>query len=98
MRTTLLICLAATAAFADETFDAADKHLREESNARACDEFAAFLKANPDSPYAREATAKHAKACWKVGRSGDWVQQLQKLSTTGEKDFGRAYSAYALAD
>jgi uncharacterized protein YfaS (alpha-2-macroglobulin family) len=99
MRHTLLICLVATAAFAeDPAFNTADQHLREESNARACDEFTAWLKANPDSPFAREAKVKRAKACWKVGRGGDWVQELQKESTTGEKDFARAYAAYALAE
>ena len=76
---TLLLCLAAAA---DDSFDAADKYLREESNARACDGFTAFLKNNPDSPLKREATAKRAKACYRVGRSGNWTQELQQMATT----------------
>ncbi len=100
MRQTLLfICLVASPAFAQTAdFELADKHLREESNSKACDEFTAFLKASPDSPYAREAHAKRARACMKTGRGGDWYAELQKIATTGEKDFGRAYAAYTIAE
>src|SRR3954468_8443969 len=100
MRHSLLLCLCAVAAAAleDSSFDAADKYLREESNARSCDGFAAFLKANPDSPLKREAEAKRARPCWRAGRSGNWWQELTTPSTTGEKDFARAYACSALAD
>jgi uncharacterized protein YfaS (alpha-2-macroglobulin family) len=98
MRHTLVVCFVSTLSFAAEPFDVANQHLREESNARACDEFTAFLKASPDSPLAREAQAKRAKACARGGRSGNWSGDLQKLATQGEKDFGRAYAAYALAE
>jgi alpha-2-macroglobulin len=100
MRQTLLFCLFAAAASAADnaSFELADQHLREESNARACDEFTAFIKASPDSPLVREAQVKRAKACWRVGRSGDWYNELQKTATQGEKDFARAYAAYALAE
>ncbi len=98
-KTLPLLCLVATAAAAQEaSFEAADKYLREESNARACDGFTAFLKANPDSPLKREATAKRAKACMRVGRSGSWTSELQTMATTGEKDFARAYACTAIAE
>src|SRR3954463_4089865 len=100
MRQLLLLCLCATAASAaeDSAFDAADKYLREESNARACDGFTAFLKANPDSPLKREAAAKRARACMKVSRSGNWFNELQHLATMGEKDFARAYACTVVSE
>ncbi len=99
MRSLLLLCLAATAARAeDSSFEAADKYLREESNARACDGFSAFLKANPESPLKREATAKRARACMRVGRSGNWFSELQTMANSGEKDFARAYACTIVAE
>jgi len=99
MNKSLLFCLLAVTAHAqDSGFDAADKYLREESNARACDGFTAFLKNNPESPLRREATAKRAKACARVGRSGNWYQELQSMATTGEKDFARAYACTVIAE
>ncbi|MBL8954368.1 MAG: hypothetical protein JNK82_26555 [Myxococcaceae bacterium] len=101
MHKPLLICLiisGSTALAQDASFEASDKYLREESNARACDGFTAFLKANPDSPLKREATAKRAKACMRVGRSGNWYQELQTMATTGEKDFARAYACTVNAE
>src|SRR5438105_13324031 len=92
---TLVFCLAAAAA--DDSFEAADKYLREESNARACDSFTNFLKANPDSPLKREATAKRARACWKVGKGNYW-QELQTMASTGEKDFARAYACTIVSE
>ena len=64
MRHSVLLCvMAAVAAAADDSsFEAADKYLREESNARACDGFTSFLKSNPDTPLKRETTAKRARA------------------------------------
>ncbi|MBK7860111.1 MAG: hypothetical protein IPJ65_16155 [Archangiaceae bacterium] len=99
MRNALLLCLAASVAAAeDSSFEAADRYLREESNARACDGFSAFLKATPESALKREATAKRARACFKAGRSGSWVQELQALANAGEKDFARAYACSVLAE
>lgn len=86
------------AAFAqNESFDAANKYLSEQSYSKACDGFEAFLKANAQSPLAREATAKRALACWKVGKSnGNTV--LSKLADSGEQDFTRAYAQWALSN
>src|SRR5829696_2287743 len=99
MNKTLWLCLLSVTAFAQEaSFEAPDKYLREESNARACDGFTAFLKASPESPLKREATAKRAKACMRVGRAGNWTSELQTMATTGEKDFARAYACTVIAE
>ena len=99
MHNLLMLWLAASAAAVENSsFEASDKYLREESNARACDGFTAFLKANPDSPLKREATAKRAKACMRVGRSGNWSSELQQMATAGEKDWARAYACTVIAE
>ena len=99
MRHTLLFCLLATAAHAaDASFDLADQHLREENNARACDELTAFLKANPDSPLVREAPGEAREGVLAGRPLGRLVQRAAEDGDAGEKDFARAYAAYALAE
>ncbi|MFT3838096.1 MAG: MG2 domain-containing protein [Myxococcaceae bacterium] len=96
MRHVLLLCLVAGTALAEDAdFTAADKYLSEQSNARACDGFTAFLKTQPNSPLAREAEAKRDVACTRVGK-GNYHADLVTLATTGEKDFARAYAAWEL--
>lgn len=92
-----VLSLAASAAVAQTgDFDTPNRQLKEQSFSRACDGFAAYLKAAPESPLAREATAKRAAACVRVGKSS-WGE-LQKLATQGEKDFARAWAAGALSE
>ncbi len=96
MRHVYLLCLVASAAVAEDAdFAAADKYLSEQSNARACDAFTSFLKAQPGSPLAREAEAKRDVACTRVGK-GNYHPELVTIATTGEKDFARAYAAWEL--
>ncbi|MBL8939983.1 MAG: hypothetical protein JNM69_35855, partial [Archangium sp.] len=93
----LSLPLLATAALAqDASFDAANKYLAEQSFSKACEGFEAFLKANPSAAQSREATAKRAFACWKVGKR-DGSTELTKLADTGEQDFARAYAQWALS-
>ncbi len=89
----LVVCsLVAVQAFAEPPdFEAPNRQLKEQSFSKACDGFTAFLKANPGSPLAREATAKRSAACVRVGK-GNWGE-LQKIATSGEKDFARAWAA-----
>ncbi len=89
----LLASLLALPAVAQD-FETPNRQLKEKSFSRACDGFAAFLKASPGSSLAREASAKKAAACLQVGR-GD-SEELRKLADAGEKDFARAFAAYAL--
>lgn len=89
----LLAALVAMPTLAQD-FDTPNRQLKEKSHARACDGFTAFLKANPSSPLAREATAKKAAACLQVGKGG-W-DELRKIADGGEKDFGRAFAMYTL--
>jgi hypothetical protein len=98
MRTlTLLLALTGTASLAQEpVFDAANRFLSEQSFSKACDAFDAFLKASPQSPLSREATAKRAWACWRSGKR-DGSTELTKLADGGEKDFTRAFAAWALS-
>ncbi len=94
----LTLVVAGSGAFAqDASFDTADKYLRESSFSRACDGFTTFLKATPASPLAREATAKRAMACLKIGK-GSYYSELKEVADKGEKDFARAYAAWALAE
>ncbi len=86
---------AALPAFAQD-FDAANKYLQERSYSRACDGFTAFLKANPEAPLAREATAKKAAACVKANKGGTSYEELRKLADQGEKDFARAIALHTL--
>jgi uncharacterized protein YfaS (alpha-2-macroglobulin family) len=98
MNRNLLLALTITAGTATaQDFEGADKYLRESSFARACDGFTAFLKTNPSSPLVREATAKRGAACLKVGK-GNFNDELKQLADKGEKDFGRAYANWALAE
>ncbi|MDX2014553.1 MAG: MG2 domain-containing protein [Myxococcaceae bacterium] len=93
----LLLALAATASLAqDASFDAANRFLSEQSFSKSCDAFDAFLKSTPQAPLAREATAKRAWACWRSGKR-DGSTELTKLADTGEKDFTRAFAAWALS-
>ncbi|MBS1151004.1 MAG: hypothetical protein H6Q89_2702, partial [Myxococcaceae bacterium] len=92
-----LAILATGASAQDASFEGADKYLRESSFSRACDGFTAYLKANPSAPLAREATAKRAIACLRVGK-GNYSTELRELADKGEKDFARAYAAWALAE
>ncbi len=74
-----VVLLAARLAGAEEPADfaAANKSLAEKSYTRACDGFAGFLKsAGVASPLAREAQAKKAWACSRVGKGG-WDELLQ---------------------
>ncbi len=97
MRSIPLLVLVATAAAAQEaSFEAANKYLWEQSYSKACDTFEAFLKANPASPLAREATVKKTHACWRVGK-GAGANELIKLADQGEQDFARAYAQWALS-
>lgn len=82
----------------DGSFEAADRYAKEESHSRACDAFTAFLKSNPSSSLQREATAKQARSCWVVGRGPTSYETLRKLSSEGEKDYARAYAAWAFAE
>ncbi len=96
--TLLALAFASTAESAQDTsFDGANKYLREASFARACDGFTSFLKANPTSPLVREATAKRAASCLRVGK-GNTYNELKELADKGEKDFARAYAAWAMAE
>jgi len=92
----LLSLIAAVALAQTPGFDAANTFLAEQSFSKACEGFDGFLKANPGSPLAREATAKRAFACWKVGKR-DGSTELTKLADTGEQDFARAYAQWALS-
>lgn len=94
----LTLPCAALAQTGDAAFDAADRSLAEQSNARACDAFEKFLKASPGSALAREAEAKRAFACMNAGRGGNHYQALRKLADEGEKDFARAWAMWALAE
>ncbi len=94
--TACTLLAAATLGQADPDFLSADKSLSEQSYARACDGFNAFLKAHADSPLAREAQAKRAASCLRVGR-GNTYNELVTLATKGEKDFARAYASWELA-
>lgn len=86
----LVISLSGLAASAQD-FDSANRHLKERSFSRACDGFSAFLKSAPESPLAREATAKRAYACTAVGK-GSFLDELRTLADKGEKDFARAWA------
>jgi uncharacterized protein YfaS (alpha-2-macroglobulin family)/TolA-binding protein len=92
-----LLALVSTTALAQgASFEAANRFLAEQSFSKACDGFEAFLKASPSSPLAREATAKRAWACWRLGKRNGSTE-LTTLADTGEKDFARAYAAWALS-
>jgi hypothetical protein len=93
----LLLVLTASAALGQgASFDAANRFLTEQSFSKSCEAFEAFLAANPQAPLAREATAKRAWACWRSGKR-DGSTELTKLADTGEKDFARAFAAWALS-
>jgi alpha-2-macroglobulin len=82
-----------TAALAQD-FEAPNRQLNEQSYSRSCDGFTAFLKANPQSPLAREAQIKRIAACAEIGKAK--LQELTPFATAGEKDFARAFAAYWL--
>lgn len=92
-RLAVLLSVLALPALAQD-FDTANRQLQEKSHSRACDGFTAFLKANPSSPLAREASAKKAAACLMAGKGN--YDELRKLAKEGEKDFARAYAAFIL--
>jgi alpha-2-macroglobulin len=100
MRTLTLVLLFPSIVLAqsgDAAFDAADKSLSEQSNARACDGFTRFLKENPSSALAREATAKRAHACINSSRgTSEHYTQLREIADKGEKDFARAWAMWSL--
>ena len=77
-----------------QDFAAANKYLQERSYSRACEAFAAFLKANPTDVLAREAEAKKASSCVRANKGS--YEELRKLGTTGEKDFPRAVAMHTL--
>lgn len=89
----LAVLAASLPAFA-QSFETANKYLKEQSYSRACDAFAAFLKDNAADPLAREAQAKRAVACVRAGKGQ--YEELRKLATTGEKDFPRAVAMHGL--
>ncbi|MEW5741868.1 MAG: MG2 domain-containing protein [Myxococcota bacterium] len=93
---TRLACLVSVLALpaVAQDFDTPNRQLQEKSHSRACDGFTAFVKANPSSPLAREASAKKAAACLMAGKGS--YDELRKLAKEGEKDFGRAYAAFIL--
>lgn len=93
------VVLVATLAFAQaSTFEAANAFLAEESLAKACEGFEAFLTANPGSPLTREATAKRAYACWRTGKRSEGANELTKLANdTQQQDFAAAFAQWALA-
>ncbi|MBX7096711.1 MAG: hypothetical protein K1X89_03275 [Myxococcaceae bacterium] len=95
-RTLFFLCLVPALALADDGFGPANQRLFEQSFVRACDGFTAYLKASPGAKDAREAQAKKAYACYRAGR-GNGGQELRTLADTGEKDFARAYAAWALS-
>ena len=90
----VLAALAASLPAFAQSFEAANKYLKESSNSRACEAFTEFLKANPADPLAREAAVKKAVACVRAGKGQ--YEELRKLGTTGEKDFPRAVAMHAL--
>ncbi len=78
---------------AAQDFDAANKSLAEKSFSRACDGFSAYLKVNPG---AREALAKRADACARVGKGN--VQDLRAIADGKEADFAKAYALGVLLE
>ncbi len=90
----VLLSASAFAQSGDASFDAANQKLQEQSYSRACDAFTAFIKANPGAPLEREAKAKRAAACLRVGK-GNW-SELQELADKGERDFARAWATFYL--
>ncbi len=95
-RLIVLATLAASLPALAQSFDAANKYLQERSYSRACEAFTAYVKANPNDPLAREASAKKAAACVRAGKGSS--EELRKLGTEGEKDFARAVAMHTLLE
>ena len=86
------ITLIAGSAFAQTAdFETANRQLNELSYAKACDTFTAYLKAAGDAAAGREAVVKKVVACANAGR--DAFPSIEKLGSSGPKDFARAYAA-----
>lgn len=94
LRPLALLCAVLSPALAlAQDFDAANKSLAEKSYSRACDGFGAYLKGSGGS---REAQAKRADACSRVGRGN--LQDLRALADGREADFAKAYALAALLE
>lgn len=86
------LTLIAGSAFAQTAdFETANRQLNELSYAKACDTFTAYLKATGDAAAGREAVVKKIVSCANAGR--DSFPAIEKLGSSGPKDFARAYAA-----
>jgi uncharacterized protein YfaS (alpha-2-macroglobulin family) len=80
-------------------FDAADRSLSEESNARACEAFGEFLRKHSSSVLAREAKVKQARACLLAGREGsNSMKVLREIANEGPVDLPRALANLTLTE
>ncbi|WP_317987806.1 alpha-2-macroglobulin family protein [Hyalangium gracile] len=79
-------------------FDAANRYLAEQSNARACEAFRGFLREHPSSTLAPEAKVKAARTCLSVGKdSSNALQELRAAGGEGSVDLPRALANLTLA-
>ncbi|HCF60288.1 MAG TPA: hypothetical protein DFS52_20105, partial [Myxococcales bacterium] len=72
------------------SFDQANRSLYEESYARACEAFGAFLEDHPATRLAREAKVKRSCACERAGRRSLQMDEgLREIADGGPVDLAR---------